>query len=72
MIKSEAAISLKELLYDNTRPAAGELVQRENGSLRCLACGHRCLIQEGRSGICQVRFNRGGELRDGACVDLES
>ncbi|MFN2150671.1 MAG: AmmeMemoRadiSam system radical SAM enzyme, partial [Anaerolineales bacterium] len=31
--------------------------------LRCYACAHRCLIREGRRGICQVRFNQGGELR---------
>jgi pyruvate formate lyase activating enzyme len=63
MIKSDAAISLKNLLFDNTHEAAPELVRKENGALRCFACGHRCVIQEGRSGICQVRFNRGGELR---------
>lgn len=41
----------------------GELYTREeNNSVRCFACGHRCLIREGRRGICQVRFNRGGEL----------
>jgi pyruvate formate lyase activating enzyme len=32
-------------------------------SIRCTACGHRCLIREGRRGICQVRYNQGGELR---------
>ena len=31
--------------------------------VRCYACGHRCLIREGRRGICKVRFNKGGELR---------
>lgn len=31
--------------------------------MRCVACGHRCLIAEGQRGICKVRFNRGGELR---------
>lgn len=35
----------------------------EEGAIRCLACSHRCLIREGRRGICQVRFNRDGELR---------
>ena len=35
----------------------------EDGAVRCLACGHRCLIREGRRGICQVRFNQGGKLR---------
>jgi pyruvate formate lyase activating enzyme len=32
-------------------------------SIRCTACGHRCLIRKGRRGICQVRFNQAGELR---------
>ncbi len=32
-------------------------------AVRCFACGHRCLIREGRRGICQVRFNQGGHLR---------
>ena len=31
-------------------------------SVRCFACGHRCLIREGKRGICQVRFNKGGTL----------
>jgi pyruvate formate lyase activating enzyme len=42
----------------------GELHEKlEGGSVRCFACGHRCLIREGKRGICQVRFNRGGTLR---------
>jgi pyruvate formate lyase activating enzyme len=42
----------------------GELYEKlDDQALRCYACGHRCLIREGRRGICQVRFNRGGELR---------
>jgi pyruvate formate lyase activating enzyme len=41
----------------------GELYQKlEDGSVRCYACGHRCLIREGRRGICQVRYNQGGKL----------
>ncbi len=63
MINTQSALSLKDLLSDNTRPAAGNLVLKENGSLRCVSCGHRCLIQDGRAGVCKVRFNRGGELR---------
>lgn len=42
---------------------AGSLWQREGNKVRCVACGHRCLIAEGRRGICQVRFNAGGELK---------
>jgi pyruvate formate lyase activating enzyme len=42
----------------------GELYERlDDGTVRCFACGHRCLVRDGRRGICQVRFNRGGELR---------
>ena len=44
--------------------ATGELSENlSGGSIRCIACGHRCLIREGRRGICQVRFNQAGELR---------
>jgi pyruvate formate lyase activating enzyme len=44
----------------------GKLVEPfpgEEGALRCLACGHRCVIRPGRRGICQVRFNQDGVLR---------
>ena len=42
----------------------GELYESyADGSLRCFACGHRCLIRPGKRGICQVRFNEGGKLR---------
>jgi len=44
--------------------AEGELYEKlADGSLRCFACGHRCLIRAGRRGVCQVRFNEGGSLR---------
>jgi len=32
------------------------------GSVRCVACGHRCVIRPGRRGVCKVRFNRDGVL----------
>jgi pyruvate formate lyase activating enzyme len=42
----------------------GELYEAlPDNAVRCFACGHRCLIREGRRGICQVRFNRDGKLR---------
>lgn len=54
--------TVAERLDRLTRP--GELYERlEKGAVRCLACGHRCLIREGRRGICKVRFNHAGELR---------
>ena len=59
-----ASIRLQELLAANTMPSAPELMIRgDNGVVQCLACGHRCSIRPGRSGICRVRFNRDGELR---------
>ncbi|MHB8524505.1 MAG: AmmeMemoRadiSam system radical SAM enzyme [Limisphaerales bacterium] len=42
---------------------AGTLWQPEGDRIRCVACGHRCLIAEGRRGICKVRFNQAGQLR---------
>jgi len=54
--------SLAELLARHTRE--GELYERlENDRVRCVACGHRCLIPPGREGVCRVRFNEAGVLR---------
>ncbi len=36
--------------------------RRPGGSVRCNLCSHRCVIQEGKRGICKVRENRGGTL----------
>jgi pyruvate formate lyase activating enzyme len=58
----DAPPSLAAVLESLT--ARGELyTPHPDGSLTCYACGHRCLIRPGRRGICQVRFNQGGELR---------
>jgi pyruvate formate lyase activating enzyme len=47
----------------DARAEPGELWQAEGeGSVRCFACGHRCLIRPGRRGICKVRFNQDGVL----------
>ncbi len=41
----------------------GELYEKlDDNAVRCYACGHRCLIRDGKRGICQVRFNRDGVL----------
>jgi len=54
--------SMAEMLDDLT--SEGALYEKlPDNAVRCFACGHRCLIREGRRGICQVRFNRGGKLR---------
>jgi pyruvate formate lyase activating enzyme len=50
--------------YLDRMTAEGELVETlADGDVRCVACGHRCLIHPGRRGICQVRFNDHGKLR---------
>lgn len=55
--------SLAEVLDEMTREAAEELTEHLAGrDLRCYACGHRCLIREGKRGICKVRFNKRGRL----------
>ena len=57
-------ISLKKLLADNTMDSAPELaISEPDGAIRCVACGHRCKVHEGKSGVCRVRFNEGGRLR---------
>lgn len=54
-------VTLKELLVQHTKE--GVLYRAlDDGKLECFACGHRCIIGEGRDGICRVRFNRGGKL----------
>ncbi len=43
--------------------AEGALYERlPDRRVRCYACGHRCLIPEGRDGVCRVRFNQDGVL----------
>jgi AmmeMemoRadiSam system radical SAM enzyme/AmmeMemoRadiSam system protein B/AmmeMemoRadiSam system protein A len=54
---------LAELLDQHTALSAPELVRTEGDRLRCLACGHRCLIGEGQRGICKVRFNSDASLK---------
>jgi pyruvate formate lyase activating enzyme len=64
MASGEAMTSVQERLDALTGSAAADLVERlPDGALRCFACGHRCLIREGRRGICRVRSNQGGVLR---------
>jgi pyruvate formate lyase activating enzyme len=54
--------TLEQVLDEMT--AEGQLYEKLPGrAVRCFACGHRCLIREGRRGICKVRFNHEGELR---------
>ncbi len=40
------------------------LYQRlENGKVRCDLCSHRCVIKDGKRGICGVRENQQGQLK---------
>ncbi len=51
-----------ETLGEYTRD--GELCTRvEEDRVRCVACGHRCLIPAGAVGVCKVRYNDKGHLR---------
>jgi pyruvate formate lyase activating enzyme len=55
-------LSLAAILDAHT--SEGVLYERlAAGKIRCVACGHRCVIFPERRGICQVRFNRDGRLR---------
>jgi pyruvate formate lyase activating enzyme len=61
---SATATSLAERLDRLTGEGASQLTELlPNNALKCFACGHRCLIKEGKRGICKVRFNEGGHLR---------
>jgi len=54
--------SITEILAQYS--TSGDLFQKlEKNRVRCLACAHRCRIAEGKSGVCKVRFNRGGGLQ---------
>src|SRR6266496_6195232 len=53
--------TLRDIVYENVRE--GELYEElDDKRIRCFACGHCCPIPDGRPGVCQVRFNRGGKL----------
>ncbi len=62
MVQTKEPRTLDELLAQHT--VEGELYEvLENKKIRCFACGHRCLIPEGRQGVCKVRFNEEGKLQ---------
>jgi pyruvate formate lyase activating enzyme len=61
---SQKSISLASVLDDMTIEGASELTEHlDQAAVKCYACGHRCLIKEGKRGICKVRFNDTGHLR---------
>jgi pyruvate formate lyase activating enzyme len=61
---SSKSAPLAEVLDRLTIEGAPELIEHsDDNSLKCYACGHRCLIKDGKRGICKVRFNERGNLR---------
>ena len=59
-----ARTPLEDVMRKLTSPADEHLIQPQaDGSVRCLACGHRCLVRPGKAGVCKVRFNQDGVLR---------
>jgi pyruvate formate lyase activating enzyme len=56
-----AVASLSKTLADHVKE--GDLIRPiDNRRIRCVACGHRCPIFAGQSGVCKVRYNRDGKL----------
>src|SRR5439155_1423286 len=61
-MKSQVADDIQAYVMD-MRTVTGTLWDKEGDFIRCVACGHRCLIGEGKRGICKVRFNQEGQLK---------
>src|SRR5881628_280649 len=55
--------SLAQIMDRQTVMGDPALCWAEGDRIRCVACGHRCLIGEGLRGICKVRLNEGGHLK---------
>lgn len=53
--------NLADVLDQHT--TVGTLWHKEGERIRCVACGHRCLIAEGQRGTCKVRLNDEGLLK---------
>jgi pyruvate formate lyase activating enzyme len=60
-MKSQVADDVQAYVMDS-RTVVGALWQSEGDHLVCYACGHRCVLGEGKRGICKVRYNRDGQL----------
>ena len=54
--------SLRTMLEARTVASALHRLDPD-GRIRCAACAHRCGLGDDETGICGVRFNRGGGLR---------
>jgi pyruvate formate lyase activating enzyme len=53
--------TLQQTLHEMTVPGSC-FERREDGKIRCWACGHNCLIPEGKQGVCKVRYVEDGVL----------
>jgi pyruvate formate lyase activating enzyme len=53
---------LAEAIANRVAPAAAELSVVLEGTLRCIACAHRCAFEGDRVGACGVRESRGGSM----------
>jgi len=53
---------LQDILAEQTAEREELCVPLADNAVRCVACGHRCYLPEGKIGICKVRFNRQGAL----------
>ena len=55
--------TLRDILDERVREADPSLVEHlGDNRVRCFSCGHCCPIPDGQSGVCKVRYNRGGKL----------
>jgi pyruvate formate lyase activating enzyme len=62
-MSSRKALLQAWLAQRGDNPMEAYLYERlENGTLRCNLCNHRCLVKEGKRGICNVRENKSGVL----------
>jgi pyruvate formate lyase activating enzyme len=61
-MKLQVANEVQAYVLDS-HTTVGTLWRTEGDRIRCYACGHLCLLGEGRRGICKVRFSQNGELK---------
>src|SRR5258708_3791959 len=61
-MKLQVADEVQAYVMDS-KTVVGTLWHQEGDDIRCVACGHRCLLSEGRRGICKVRYNQDGQLK---------
>lgn len=54
--------TLQSVLEELSTPRSELAQPLPEGALRCVACGHRCYLPDGKVGICKVRWNRQGKL----------